>query len=48
MAIIILVGVYPAVLTDVINAGVAPLVSHAVAAQAPGGLANVGGFWRLP
>jgi NADH-quinone oxidoreductase subunit M len=48
MAIIILVGVYPAVLTDVINAGVAPLVSHTVAAQAPGGLASVGGFWRLP
>lgn len=48
MAIIILVGVYPALLTDVINAGVAPLVPGNVAAALPRDLASVGGLWRLP
>ncbi|MGH2461138.1 MAG: complex I subunit 4 family protein [Chloroflexota bacterium] len=49
MAIIILVGVYPSILTNVINSGVAPLFSHAVAVHAANsGLASTGGLGRLP
>ena len=47
MALIIVVGINPSIVTDVINNGVAPIVPHSVAAQVSG-LASVGGFWRLP
>ena len=50
MAIIILVGVYPSILTDVINSGVAPLTSqaHLAAPDVASRLASASGFWRLP
>lgn len=48
MAIIILIGVYPAILTNLINSAVSPLASHAIAVRSAGDLANAGAVWRLP
>jgi NADH-quinone oxidoreductase subunit M len=50
LAIIFLVGLYPAVLTNVVNSGIAPL-SNRLAASAPdlsNRLAVIPGLWRIP
>jgi NADH-quinone oxidoreductase subunit M len=49
IAVILLVGVYPRVLTDVIGSGIAPIAAHLAAAPGPtDGFAALARFGRLP
>ncbi len=48
MAVIVLVGVYPEILTGVVSVGVSALVPHNVATGLTGSLASVSMPWRLP
>jgi NADH-quinone oxidoreductase subunit M len=50
LAVILIVGLDPAILTNVINSGVAPLTGQVAraATEVPGALASIGGIWRLP
>ncbi|HEX5417730.1 MAG TPA: NADH-quinone oxidoreductase subunit M [Chloroflexota bacterium] len=50
MGVIILVGVFPSILTNVVNSGIAPLATqaHLASPDVAGGLASATGFWRLP